>query len=80
MQPARFREQIQYVRQTNHPAQASRHVLSWQCGSGDGWCGTEGLEGGAGLRERTVALLGVDDGRVGDGDGGGVKVWGESGS
>ena len=80
MQPASFRKQIQYVRQTDHPTQPSRHMLPRHCRSGDGWSRAEGLERRIGLREGSGDVLGVCDGWMSDGDWGGVGGWAKSGS
>ena len=47
--------------------------MSRHCGSGDGWCGAERLEGRVGLREGSGEVWGVGYGWVGDGDGDGVE-------
>lgn len=80
MQPARSRKQVQYIRQADHAAQPARHVLARQCGSGDGGCGAERLEGRTGLWEGGGEVGGVGDGRVGDGDGGYVGAGGVAGA
>lgn len=79
MQSASSREQVQYIRQTDHAAQPAGHVLTRHGGSGDGGGGAEWLEGRIGLREGGGEVCGVADGRVGDGDGGGTGSWGRGG-